>query len=538
MRISAVPLLLVVCVAAGCRDETRQPAPSTAATATAAAAPRDGGRLVRRLESNVGTLNYVLHTTDDERQVLSYIYDPLIDLDRNLEPIPGLAARWEVLDGGRTYLLHLDPRANFSDGVPLRASDVIFTINKILDEDSMQFAEGFAGLDREQTRAVDERTVRITFRQPRADLLYRLNLGVMPEHVYATSEFQKITEVIGTGPYVLKRRERDRSILLERRDDYWRTKPHIQSVVFRPITENAVAWKAVMRGDVDVSRIDNDLWARVKDDPDVQRKIEFHSTYQFQYNAFVWNLADPLLSDARVRRALAMSFDRRSVIQNLYHGEARPVTGPFTPDHWANNPEVTPIELNAEAAAGLLSAAGWQDSDGDGIRDRNGQPFALTLLIPAGSDAMSKQSQIFQESLRRHGIRVEISALEGAAFFDRVLNRNYQAAMLAWVNDPEPNPHALFHSSQTPPHGLNVVGYANAEADQLMEQARLELDRERREDLYQQLHEVLARDQPYLWTVQVALKWAVNRRVQNVQVARGLGLFLWYPGPYAWWLRE
>jgi peptide/nickel transport system substrate-binding protein len=83
-----------------------------------------------------------------------------------------------------------------------------------------------------------------------------------------------------------------------------------------------------------------------------------------------------------------------------------------------------------------------------------------------------------------------------------------------------------------------VVGYRNEEADQLMEEARSELDPARRLDLFHQLHEVLARDQPYLWIMQVAEKWAVNKRVKNVEVARGLGLYHWYPGPHAWWVKR
>ena len=85
---------------------------------------------------------------------------------------------------------------------------------------------------------------------------------------------------------------------------------------------------------------------------------------------------------------------------------------------------------------------------------------------------------------------------------------------------------------------MNVTGYANAEADQLMDEAVRELDPARRIDLYHQLHDVLARDQPYLWTVQVAAKWAVNRRVKNVQVAKNYGLFHWYPGSHAWWIGQ
>ena len=325
-RVVAVSLLLL---SLACKRET--PAPPPPPVQPAVATPTDGGRLVRRLEGDVKTLNYLLQQTEDERQVLSLLYDPLIDLDQNLMPIPGVAARWEVLDGGKTYVLHLDPRANFSDGTPLRASDVIFTLNKIFDAQSPQFGAWFEGLDRAQTQAVDERTVRVVFDTPHAGRIFSFNIGVMPEHVYAKENFSRTSKVIGNGPYVLTRRERDRSLLLDRRDNYWREKPAIASVRFRPIADNAVAWRAMERGTIDVTRVDNDLWMRVKDDPAVKEKVGFHTTWQLGYNAIVWNLGDPLLADARVRRALAMSFDRQTVIAKLYHRKPRRSSSTFPP---------------------------------------------------------------------------------------------------------------------------------------------------------------------------------------------------------------
>lgn len=527
-------LLVVLLLALACRRETVRPEPQPAP------APRnessDRGHLVRRLESDVRTLNYVLHGTDDEHQVLAYLYDPLVAVNENLEPVPATAARWQISEDRRTYTLYLDPRATFSDGKPVRAADVIFTINRILDEASPQFSSGFENLDREKTTAVGDRTVRVVFKEPRAGQLFAFQVGVMPEHVYSIGDFGRNSKVIGNGPYVLEKWQRGRSIVLRRRDDYWRERPPIRTITFRPVADDAVAWKAMQRGDLDVTRVDNDLWWRVREDPAVAKTIAFHDVFEPGYNCIAWNLGDPLFDDARVRRALAMAFDRQAVIEGLYHGQARPVTGPFTVEQWAHNPEILPVDFNPQGARALLASAGWTDADGDEVLERDGQPFEFSLLIIAGNEASSEQAQVFQESLAAIGVRMNVTPLDDAAFFDQVLARNYQAASLAWVNDLDPDPYSLFHSSQLPPEGFNIVGYSSPAADQLIDEARAETDLARRADLYHQLHELLARDQPYLWTVQASSKWAVNRRVQNVRTAEGLGLFLWYPGPRAWWV--
>ncbi len=519
-------------------NEREKPAPAPATTATQAVerGPIPGGRLIRRLESDVNTLNYIMQSTDDERQVLEYLYDPMIGFDANLEPIPGTIAKWEIEDGGKAYVLHVDPRAKFSDGAPVTAEDVIFTLEKIVDENSVQFATWFDNLDRTQTKAIDEKTARIVFKEPRVTQLVSFNIGVLPKHVYGKGNFQKITAVIGNGPYVLDRREAGKTIALKRNENYWREKPYIDSVIFRVIGDDNLAWTALKHGDVHVTRVNNDTWFREKDA--VKDRIEFHNVYLLVYNCFPWNLKDPLFQDASVRRALAMAFDRQTIIDRLYHGQARAVTGPFLPDSWANNPDVAPIEYNPEGAAALLRAAKWIDSDNDGILDRDGKKFQFTTLIPAGSKPSVDQTQIYQDALRKIGVQMEIATLDGAAFFDRLVKGNYQSAMMAWTADPDPDPYSLFHSSQMPPAGLNIVHYANPEADQLLVRGRTTFDRARRADMYHQLHDIIAADQPYLFTMQVAMKYAVDKRVKDVKVAKGVGLFLWRPGPYAWWLAK
>ena len=183
--------------------------------------------------------------------------------------------------------------------------------------------------------------------------------------------------------------------------------------------------------------------------------MSFVTAWLLAYNCFAWNLDDPRFADAETRRALAMTFNRAAVIDKVYHGQARPVTGPFTPDQWANDPQVEPIAFDPTKATALLRDAGWRDSNDDGVLDRCGVPFAFDLLIPV-SDTARDQAQILQDALRGIGIRMEIVTLDGAAFYDRVLKRNFQAAFFAWFNEPDPDPYVLLHSSQVPPAGFNV----------------------------------------------------------------------------------
>ncbi len=304
------------------------------------------------------------------------------------------------------------------------------------------------------------------------------DLLVAPEHVYSKGNFKTDFnfKVVGNGPYRLVRRVAGKEVLLERREDFWGTKPHIKNILFKVINEDATSWNAVQRGDVDETIISADTWARERNRPDLRRKLDFRRFYTLNYNFIPWNLRDPLLQDKRMRHALAMCVDLRSIIDNIYHGTARAVIGHFTPDMWAYNPEVQPIDYNPGEALRILNSLGWLDTNGDGILDRNGKPLQIEMLVVGGSAASNPFAQIYQSSLKSIGVQLVITPLDGPSFFKRILAGNYQSAYLAWTLDPDPDPFQILHSSQFPPGGQNLVFYKSAEADKLMEDGRTTFD--------------------------------------------------------------
>lgn len=536
----SLALVLALTFAVSCaREEAATPAPA----APASAAPRDGGTLVRRLESDISTLNPLLASSDYDRMVGFYLFTPLVHFDENLDVIPGLATKWEVTPDGRTYTFHLNEKATFSDGTPVRASDVLFTLRKIADPrtEAVQIASGFEYIDLARTRVVDDRTIVIAFREALASQMIRFNdLLVVPEHVYSKGDIRHdfTSHAIGTGPYRLVRRDPGKEIVLERRDDFWGERPHIRTVVFKVIVDGTTAWNALKRGDIDETMITSDVWMKESNRPELKEKIDFRRFYTLSYNFIAWNGRNPHFRDKRVRRALSMCTDLPSVIKGLYGGTARIVTGPFTPDQWAYNPDVPPVPFDPAGARRLLESAGWRDTNGDGLLDRNGKPFRFDLLIFSGSTTAVPFAQILIEELKKVGVTMNIVTLEPAMLIQRVLAGNYDAVYMSWELDPDPDLFPAFHSSQFPPRGQNFVYYANPEADRLIEQSRRELDRAKRTEIFHRLHAIVTDDQPYTFTVQVSLKWGVNRRVNDVKESRGWGFFQWYPGELGWWIGE
>jgi peptide/nickel transport system substrate-binding protein len=531
-----VALAVVLCLACDGGPERR-----TMPVVASDGAPQDGGTLVRRLDTDIATLNPILATSRYDRLVAQYLFTPLVHLDQELRPVPGLADSWEITDDGTVYRFALNKGATFSDGAPVRASDVVFTIRKIIDPSSeaVQVAGSYEKIDMTRTQAIDDHTVAIAFSEPLASQLVRFNeLLVLPEHIYSQGDFADDfrSQAVGSGPYRLVRRTAGQEVVVERRDDYWGARPHLQTVVFKVISDNATAWNALRRGEIDETILTSDTWIREQRNPAFTETIDFRRFYMLNYNFIAWNLRDPVASDKAVRRAVAMCIPIDTLVRDLYHGTARAMSGPFTPDEWAYNPRVPAIRYDPAEARRLLASAGWRDSDGDRILDREGKRLTFELLIMAGSAATRQFAEILQSELKRVGIVLEINVVDAATAFQRLFAGNYQTAYLSWDLDPDPDPFAIFHSSQMPPQGQNLVFYSNPEADRLMEEARRELNQSKRRDLYWRLHEVLYEDQPYTWTVQVSAKWGINKRVRGLALSRGYGLYLWFPGELGWWI--
>jgi peptide/nickel transport system substrate-binding protein len=537
-RLLLVLLLLVVCVA--CRRPEKA-VPQAANDTARAGLPQDGGTLVRRLTVDISTLNPVRAASGLDGLVHKYLYTPVVYLDRNLQPVPGLAKSWTISPDGRTYRFELNEKATFSDGKPVRAADVLFTLKKIVDPktEAPQISSSFEFLDLTRTRVIDDDTIEVGFRKAWASqLIHFAEVSVLPEHAYSGGDFNRDFNdlAVGSGPYRLIKWDRGKEIVVERRADYWREKPHIQTVTFEVIADHGTAWNALKVGEIDETILTSDTWLRESTNPAMKKAIDFKRFYRLSYNFIAWNNRHPLFADKRVRRALAMCIPTEAIIRDIFHGTARGISGPFTPDEYAYNPSVPLIPFDPAEAKRILATAGWNDRDGDGVLDKNGKKFAFEMLIIPGNAVTNQFTQAVQAEMKKIGVQLEIRPIDGSAIMKQARTGNFDTAYVAWQLDADPDPYSLFHSSQFPPHGQNFVFYSNPEVDRLIDGARAELDAEKRKALYWRLHEVLADDQPYTWTVQVSMKWGISKRVRGVATSRGYGFSLWYPGEFDWWI--
>jgi peptide/nickel transport system substrate-binding protein len=504
--------------------------------------PRSGGTVIRRLESECKTLNWVLYTTAYENFVLRHLYDPILDYDKDGNLIPVLAAAPPVIsDDHLRITVRLRTDIHWQDGTPITARDCKYTLDRIQDPNipALNKLAYFEKLDRLETP--DDHTLVFVWKEPFAPSLFALTqLWPIPEHIYSQGDFlthPANRRPVGSGPFVLDEWRSGQYISLRRYDDYHGKKAYLDRMIFKVVEDDAVALAMLKTGELDEMRATQIQWERQMSDPDFESRFNKYTYYFPQYNFISYNCRSAWFSDPRVRRAMTLLFDRESVNNKIYSGFARLVSGPFYINSWAYDKTVKPDPFDPDRAKRLLDEAGWTDTNGDGLRDKDGRKFEFELMIAHGSNTAAQFSQLLQEECGKAGIRVKIRQIEGSTFFDRIDKGEFDACMLGWTLDLDPDVYDTFHSSKTPPSGLNHGGYSNAEVDSLLEAGRAEFAQKKREEIYHRIHRIMQEDPPYTFVNAVPEKRPIAKRIHGVVISPR-GPYDFWPGANYWWIDD
>ncbi|HEX5130994.1 MAG TPA: peptide-binding protein [Candidatus Krumholzibacteria bacterium] len=529
---------------AGCggRGERADNQASNSTTTVAEGEPRPGGTVIRRLESECKTLNWVLFTTAYENFVLRHLYDPIIDYDDKGNLIPVLAASLPVVSPDHKRItIQLRDDIHWQDGVPITARDVKFTLDRIQDPNvpAINKLAYFEKLDHLETP--DDHTLIFVWKEPFAPSMYAISqLWPIPEHVYGKGDF--LTNPanrmpVGSGPFMLDEWRSGQYISLKRYDGYHGKKAYLDRIIFKVVEDDAVALAMLRTGELDEMRVTQSQWEKQTVDKDFESRFNKYQYYFPQYNFIAWNCRKPYFQDPRVRRAMTLLFDRESINNKIYSGYARLVSGPFYINSWAYDKTIKPDPFDPEWARRLLDDAGWKDSDGDGIRDKDGRKFEFELMIAHGSNTAAQFAQLLQEECGKSGIRVNIRQNEGSTFFDRIDKGEFDACTLGWTLDLDPDVYDTFHSDKTPPNGLNHGAYSNAAVDSLLEAGRVEFDQDTRAAIYHRIQRIMIEDPPYTFVNSVPEKRPIAKRIHGVVISPR-GPYDFWPGANYWWIEN
>ncbi len=252
----------------------------------------------------------------------------------------------------------------------------------------------------------------------------------------------------------------------------------------------------------------------------------------FSYTYMGFNLKYPLFKDKRIRQAIAHAIDKSEIVDVVLFGLGSPSTGPYVPKTWPYNPDVKKYEYNTEKAMQLLKEAGWEDTDGDGILDKGGEPFEFTILTNMGNRLRMNTATIIQWRLKKIGIKVEIRAIEWSTFINHFIHKKrFQAVIIGWGINIDPDQYDIWHSSKTREKEFNFISYNNPEVDELLEKGRRTFDIEERKKAYFRIQEILAEELPYIFLYVPDALPIVHARFKGIKpspIGIGYNLHKWY----------
>jgi peptide/nickel transport system substrate-binding protein len=306
-------------------------------------------------------------------------------------------------------------------------------------------------------------------------------------------------------------------IVLLANPDYYEGRPYLSRVVYRIIPSQATIFLELKARGLDAAGLTALQYKRQTEYPAFRKAYNKFRYPSNGYTYFGFNLKDPRFADKRVRQAFAHAINKNEIIDGVILGLGREATGPYKPGTWVYNPQVKRYPYDLAKAKALLAEAGWKDTNGDGILDKDGKPFAFELLTNQGNDERKKVAGIIQASLREIGVAVDVRVLEWAAFLkEYIKKRRFEAIVLGWGIGQDPDQYDVWHSSKTGPDELNHISFQNPEVDALLDKGRSSCVQADRKQYYDRLQEVLADEQPIIFLYFRDEMPAVASRVRGI----------------------
>ncbi|HST62185.1 MAG TPA: ABC transporter substrate-binding protein, partial [Longimicrobium sp.] len=367
--------------------------------------PVQGGTAAISVLADFQSFNPVTntHLTSDD-VVKHMLFTPLIQYDAKLQPVPWLAERWELTDTAVTF--HLRRDVKWHDGPPVTANDVKFTFDLAKDPATASLlGSAYMNLVKSAT-VVDSFTVRFSFESPHAQALDGFWWPPLPQHLLKGVAAAQLTQhpfnrnPVGSGPFKFVEWRPTQSVTLEANPNFPEAlggRPNLDRVVFRVVPEATTMVRELINGTADMIAYTllPDQGAQVQN----QQGAELRHYPSREFTFFAWNNEKPPFNDAQVRRAMTLGINRQQIIDALLKGFGRPAVG-MIPEWSPLYTAMDPLPYDVNQAKQLLAAAGYADSNRDGIVEKGGQPLRVDLTINSSNRLHADIAQVVQQQLK------------------------------------------------------------------------------------------------------------------------------------------
>ena len=490
--------------------------------------PQMGGTMVIAAKSDLASVNPLIGQIDASTQsvldrMFLELFDERPDFADHLPTFEAeVAQNWTWSEDRLTLRIELRDDILWSDGVPLTSEDIVWTW-QLQKSKEIRWNQAGSKEDISSVRALSDHVIEVVYSERSDSQIWDLNEGaILPKHAWSHLPLSRwhedldwfVEHLVVSGPYQLESWDRGQQVVLTRNPRYLDPDlPRIDRLVFKQVPEERNQIGQLLSGQLDfVLNVPLEDTAQSSGSKD----IVFKPYPGGQYNFICWNLLNPLFGTVSTRQALTMAIDRRAIIDAALFGRGKLSVSPILSTVWAHNRELEAWPYDPKRALALLAQEGWIDTDGDGVLDRRGQPFAFELLTNAGSRPRVDATVMIQEQLRRVGIDVEVRTLDFNTLSDLVYGHQFDAFLLGWSVDTSLDQASIFHSRSIE-NASNLGSYSNAELDRLIDLSNSDLDTTDRAEVLARIQEIIHDEQPYTFLWESERLAGMSKRVQGAE---------------------
>jgi len=445
---------------------------------------------------------------------------------------------WERSDDGLTYTVRLKKDAKWQDGQPLTAEDVLFTLNLIRNPVFGSTLRGnWEGINVEKT---DDFALRFTLRKAYTPFLHNLTFGILPKHLWEdiTSDKFLLTDLnrkpVGSGMYTFNRLDKNQngqimSITLKANNNYYGRKPHLKELIFRFYSSPEEILAAYEKGEIKgISHIE----ATQAKDAAKESGLEIYDIPTTRiYGVFFNQKKSAIAAEQKVREAINYATDKDELVREALQEKGVVVNSPLTPNMLGFQERFNQHEYSIEKAKSMLQESGWTmpsdkerkkikdepKSEGKAMYNAKLKKFLILNLTVPDYPELVKTADLLKKQWEKIGLELNLDIVDTSETLqNKISDRNYEALLFGEVLQADPDPAPFWHSSSKQAPGLNLSLFENQDVDKLLDEARQEVNENRRAELYQKFQEIALQEAPAIFLFSPYYLYGVSDDYQGV----------------------